>query len=37
MFSKTSVKDSQVTAFNEAMSAIRQNGEYDAIVAKYQQ
>jgi polar amino acid transport system substrate-binding protein len=37
MFSKTSVKDSQVTAFNEAMTAIRANGEYDAIVAKYQQ
>lgn len=37
MFSKTSVTDSKVGAFNAAMSAIRQNGEYDAILARYQQ
>lgn len=37
MFSKTSVADSKVGAFNAAMAAIRQNGEYDAILARYQQ
>ena len=37
MFSKTSVTDSKVNAFNAAMAAIRQNGEYDAILARYQQ
>jgi len=37
MFSKASVSDSKVNAFNAAMAAIRQNGEYDAIVARYQQ
>ncbi len=37
MFSKNSVTDSQVGAFNAAMAAIRQNGEYDAILARYQQ
>jgi polar amino acid transport system substrate-binding protein len=37
MFSKTTVADSKVGAFNAAMAAIRQNGEYDAIMARYQQ
>lgn len=37
MFSKVAVTDSKVNAFNAAMAAIRQNGEYDAILARYQQ
>jgi polar amino acid transport system substrate-binding protein len=37
MFSKTTVTDTKVSAFNAAMAAIRQNGEYDAILARYQQ
>lgn len=37
MFSKSSVDQSKVDAFNAAMAAIRQNGEYDAILARYQQ
>ena len=37
MFSKSSVDEPKVSAFNAAMAAIRQNGEYDAILARYQQ
>lgn len=37
MFSKSTVPDTKVSAFNAAMAAIRQNGEYDAILARYQQ
>ena len=36
MFSKISVTEEKVSAFNAAMAAIRQNGEYDAIMARYQ-
>ncbi len=37
MFSKISVAADKVTAFDAAMAELRQNGEYDAILARYQQ
>jgi len=37
MFSKSSVDSSKVDAFNAAIATLRQNGEYDAILARYQQ
>ncbi|WP_306520216.1 ABC transporter substrate-binding protein [Rheinheimera sp.] len=36
MFSKTTVKPETVAAFNKALAEIRQNGEYDAVLARYQ-
>ena len=36
MFSKMTVKPETVAAFNKALADIRQNGEYDAVLARYQ-
>jgi polar amino acid transport system substrate-binding protein len=36
MFSKNTVTEAQVAAFNQALQSIRQNGSYQAILAKYQ-
>ncbi len=36
MFGKNTVSEAQVAAFNQALQAIRQNGNYQAILAKYQ-
>lgn len=36
MFSKVTVKPDTVAAFNKALADIRQNGEYDAVLARYQ-
>ncbi len=36
MFGKNTVSEAQVAAFNQALQAIRQNGRYQAILAKYQ-
>ena len=35
MFSKKSVSSETVTAFNQALSRLKQNGEYQKIIAKY--
>ena len=35
MFSKKSVKPETVTAFNEALATLKDNGEYQKILAKY--
>lgn len=36
MFSKATVKPETVAAFNKALAEIRQSGEYDAVLARYQ-
>lgn len=36
MFSKATVKPETVAAFNKALAEIKQNGEYDAVLARYQ-
>ena len=36
MFSKLTVKPDTVAAFNKALADIRQSGEYDAVLARYQ-
>lgn len=36
MFSKATVKPETVAAFNKALAEIRQNGEYDAVLTRYQ-
>jgi polar amino acid transport system substrate-binding protein len=36
MFGKNTVSEAQVAAFNQALQEIRQNGSYQAILAKYQ-
>jgi ABC-type amino acid transport substrate-binding protein len=37
MFSKNSTDESKVSAFNAAMTTIRENNVYDTIMARYQQ
>lgn len=37
MFSKASVSPEQVEAFNQALAALKQDGSYAAIIARYQQ
>lgn len=36
MFGKNTISEAQVAAFNQALQKIRQNGSYQAILAKYQ-
>lgn len=36
MFGKNTVSEAQVATFNQALQTIRQNGKYQAILAKYQ-
>lgn len=36
MFGKNTINESQVSAFNQALAAIKQNGTYQAILDKYQ-